>query len=235
MPPRSKTFEEPGNFDGGSPQSANQSRLAPGPTTALVEVVVAYALIEAAEWTETILKLVLSLVAAAWIVFCVFRRRPSVYELGLSLPTLRGMLATVGSAAVLSLTILVGGWLAGTWDPRHPTWPPLQNPDLYAIWALLQEFMLQVFFYVRIESIAGSSRLAVVLTAALFAIAHIPNPFLMVATLIGGLFFCEFFRRYRNLYPLAAAHALLGYALAETLSMILMRHMRVGIGYIHSR
>jgi membrane protease YdiL (CAAX protease family) len=235
MPSRSKTFEQPGTGEGRSLPAQEQHSFVPGPITALVELAVAYGFIEAAEWTETTVKLVLSLIAAAWILFCVFRRRPSVRAVGLSFPSFRSMLVTIGSAAVLSLTILIGGWLAGTWDPRHPTWPPLQNPDLYAVWALLQQFMLQVFFYLRVESIVRSSRLAVVVTALLFAIAHVPNPFLMVATLIGGLFFCECFRRYRNLYPLAVAHALLGYALAESLSMILMRHMRVGIGYIHSR
>jgi len=235
MPLRSKTF--PGTYLEVQPyrEPPEELRIAPSPSTALIEVAVAYAFIEAAEWTENTTKLIWSLVAAAWILFCVFRRRPSLRELGLTPPILRTVAATVAWAAVLALIILAGGWVAGTWDPRHPTWPPLQNPDLYAIWALLQQFMLQIFFYVRLESMLQSSRLAVVATALLFAIAHIPNPFLMVGTLAGGLFFCEFFRRYRNLWPLAAAHALLGYALAESLSMILMRHMRVGIGYIHSR
>jgi membrane protease YdiL (CAAX protease family) len=232
---RSKSF--PGTYLERQPihEPGEELRRAPSASVALIEVAVAYAFIEAAEWTEDTTKLVWSLIAAVWILVCVFRRRPSARELGLTPPSIRSVATIVGWAAVLAMVILVGGWMAGTWDPRHPTWPPLQNPDLYAIWALLQQFMLQVFFYVRLESVLRNSRLAVVGTALLFAIAHIPNPFLMVATLAGGLFFCEFFRRYRNLWPLAAAHALLGYALAESLSMVLMRHMRVGIGYIHSR
>jgi membrane protease YdiL (CAAX protease family) len=234
MPLRSKIFLEPRAFDDRRRQPRLRSSSVPAPTAALIELAVAYALIEAAEWTENATKLVFSLIAAAWIVFCVLRRKPSIRDLGLGVPTLRSLWATVGSAASLGAIVLVGGWLAGTWDPRHPTWPPLQNPDLYAIWALLQQFMLQIFFYVRLESVLRSSGRAVLATAALFAIAHIPNPFLIVGTFAGGLFFCEFFRRYRNLYPLAAAHALLGFALAESLSMVLMRHMRVGIGYIHS-
>ena len=70
--------------------------------------------------------------------------------------------------------------------------------------------------------------------ALLFSAAHIPNPWLVPATLLGGLVFCELFRRYRNLYPLGAAHALLGLAIAEALSVVLLRHMRVGIGYLDS-
>lgn len=234
MPLRSKSFPEyPASEVQGEP--AEHQSFVPGASTALLEIAIAYALIEAAEWTDHWTKLILSLIAAAWIVVCVFRRRPSVRELGLDLPSGRGLLTTIAWSAVLAGIVLVGGWLAGTWDPRHPTWPPLQNPDLYAIWALLQQFMLQIFFYLRLESILRSSGRAVLATAALFAVAHIPNPFLMVATLAGGLFFCEFYRRYRNLYPVAIAHAVLGFALAESLSMVLMRHMRVGIGYIHSR
>ncbi len=235
MPLRSKSFAEKLPEEERLPATGGHTTFAPDRTTALLEIAVAYALIEAAEWTENWTKLILSLIAGAWIVMCIFRRRPSVRELGLDLPSVRGFLITVGWATVLAGVVLLGGWLGGTWAPTHPTWPPLQNPDLYAIWALLQQFMLQIFFYLRLESILRSSRLAVPGTAILFAIAHIPNPFLMVATLAGGLFFCEFFRRYRNLYPVAAAHVLLGFALAESLSMILMRHMRVGIGYIHSK
>ena len=234
MPLRSKSFPEyPASEVQREP--AERNSFVPGASTSLIEIAVAYALIEAAEWTDQWTKLILSLIAAAWIVICVFRRRPSVRELGLDLPSAHGFLTTITWSAVLAGIVLIGGWLAGTWDPRHPTWPPLQNPDLYAIWALLQQFMLQIFFYLRLESILRSSGRAVLATAALFAIAHIPNPFLMLATLAGGLFFCEFYRRYRNLYPVAVAHALLGFALAESLSMVLMRHMRVGIGYIHSR
>ncbi len=232
---RSKTFPQ---YQASQERSSERNPFVmcvPGPSTALIEIAVAYALIEAAEWTENWTKVIFSLVAAGWILVCVFRRRPSIRGLGLNLPSMRSLLVTIAWAAALAGLVLLGGWMAGTWDPRRPTWPPLQNPDLYALWALLQQFMLQIFFYLRLESVLRSSGLAVLVTAMLFAIAHIPNPFLMVATLAGGLFFCEFFRRYRNLYPVAAAHALLGFALAESLSMILMRHMRVGIGYIHSR
>lgn len=235
MPLRSKTFAGTPVHSQPSSEPREELSCVPSPSTGLIEIAVAYALIEAAEWTENTTKLVWSLIAAAWVLVCVFRRRPSLRELGLTPPSARSVVATIGSAVVLAFVILAGGWLAGTWDPRHPTWPPLQNPDLYAIWALLQQFLLQIFFYVRLESMLRSGRQAVVATALLFAIAHIPNPFLMAATFAGGLFFCEFFRRYRKLWPLAGAHALLGYALAESLSMILMRHMRVGIGYIHSR
>lgn len=198
------------------------------------EIAIAYALIEAALWTEHWTQLAWTVVATIGIVFFVLRRKPSPHDLGLTVPSLRATGWTLLAAAILASLVLLGGLLAGTWNPRHPTWPPLQNPEFYAVWSFLQEFMLQSFFYVRVESGLQNSRLAVLITALLFSAAHIPSPVLTMATLLGGLFFCEFFRRYRNIYLLGTAHALLGFALAESLSVILLRHMRVGIGYLHT-
>lgn len=203
--------------------------------TAWTELAVVYGLIEAAIWTENLAKLLWAVAATVCALIFVFRRKPTLRELGLDAPPLKGTLWTLSTAAILAGFVLLGGWIAGTWDPRHPTWPPLQNPDLYAPWALVQQFLLQIFFFQRLEVALNSSRFAVLATALLFSAAHIPNPWLVPATLLGGLFFCELFRRYRSLYPLGAAHALLGFAVAEALSVVLLRHMRVGIGYLHSR
>ncbi|MGB0043089.1 MAG: CPBP family intramembrane glutamic endopeptidase, partial [Terriglobales bacterium] len=73
---------------------------------------------------------------------------------------------------------------------------------------------------------------AVWIAATLFAAVHLPNPILTTATLIGALFFCEGFRRYRSVYPLAIVHAMLGLTIALTVPESLLHHMRVGIGYL---
>ena len=103
----------------------------------------------------------------------------------------------------------------------------------YSVWALAQQFLLQAFFYRRVEVLAGNGLRAVAVTAILFAAAHIPNPLLVPVTLLGGLASCELFRRHRNLYPLAVAHALIGLALAVSVPDSIQRHMRVGLGYLH--
>ena len=87
----------------------------------------------------------------------------------------------------------------------------------YLIWALVQQFILQSFFYVRLESLLGG-RWAVLAAAGLFAAVHLPSPVLTVGSFVGGLFFCEMFRRYRNIFPLGLAHALLGLAMAASFS-----------------
>jgi membrane protease YdiL (CAAX protease family) len=85
---------------------------------------------------------------------------------------------------------------------------------------------------VRLELLVGRKR-AVLLASFLFASTHWPSPVLTAGTFLGALFFCEAFRRYRNLIPLGAVHAALGMALAESVPDSLLHHMRVGIAYWH--
>ena len=62
--------------------------------------------------------------------------------------------------------------------------------------------------------------------------SHLPNPLLTVVTLICGLASCLFFVRYRNLWPLAIAHAILGVSIAITIPGSMHHNMRVGLGYL---
>jgi membrane protease YdiL (CAAX protease family) len=73
---------------------------------------------------------------------------------------------------------------------------------------------------------------AAAVTAGLFAVAHLPNPVLTLITLVFGLASCFFFLHYRNLVPLAIAHAILGIAIAVTIPNAINHNMRVGIGYL---
>jgi membrane protease YdiL (CAAX protease family) len=118
---------------------------------------------------------------------------------------------------------------------RHNSGPahllPFRQAMQYLIWALVQQFILQSFFYVRLESLLRG-RSAVLAAAGLFAAVHIPSPVLTAGSLVGGLFFCEMFRRYRNIFPLGLAHALLGLAMAASFSNAVLHHMRVGVGYL---
>jgi membrane protease YdiL (CAAX protease family) len=71
-----------------------------------------------------------------------------------------------------------------------------------------------------------------VYSAALFAIAHLPNPVLMPVTLIGGLIVCEIYRRTRSLVPLGIVHWMIGVAIALSVPEGLLHRMRVGMGYL---
>ena len=157
--------------------------------------------------------------------------RTSIQRLGLGLPKIfgAGLVLGIGLAMVVLMVILVR--LAGGQIPANSTGPSLRLAGGYLIWALLQEFMLQSFFFNRFEKLYGGPP-AVWIASALFAAAHLPSPVLTTATLIGALFFCEMYRRFRNIYPLAVVHAMLGMTIAVITPDSLLHHMRVGIGYL---
>jgi membrane protease YdiL (CAAX protease family) len=158
--------------------------------------------------------------------------RLSFARLGLGLPdaSSAGVVLGLGVAA-LALMVIMVRWVGGQ-IPANPAWfPNLPAVWGYALWALMQEFILQSFFFNRFEELYGGAD-AVWIASALFAAVHLPSPVLTVATLIGALFFCEMFRRYRSLYPIAIVHAMLGLAIGLTVPDSLLHHMRVGIGYL---
>jgi hypothetical protein len=100
------------------------------------------------------------------------------------------------------------------------------------IWAVLQQFVLQDFFLLRLLRLLPSRSAAVVTAAVLFSIAHIPNPLLTIATLAWGTAACFLFLKYRNLYVLGIAHGILGLCIAISVPNAVHHHMRVGLGYL---
>ena len=170
-------------------------------------------------------------VTAVTIVAFVVIDRPSLQRMGLGLPSGLGasLVLAVSFTTAVVLVFAVRGM--GGEIPANPTFPSLHLVWQYVVWALIQEFMLQSFFFTRCEELFGSSA-AVWTTATLFAAAHLPSPILTTFTLVGGLFFCEMFRRYRSIYPIGVVHAVLGLTLAMTMPDSLLHHMRVGIGYL---
>ncbi len=86
------------------------------------------------------------------------------------------------------------------------------------------------FIFVRLED-AFDAKTAILATAFLFGVAHIPNLVLMAATFPMCLVFCWLFWRHRNIYPLAISHAVLGLTLSIVLPVAVTHSMRVGISY----
>lgn len=150
-------------------------------------------------------------------------------ELGLTRPFANAGLIVVAGISLAGLIVVSGHYWtrvagAAVPVPPHRAWQ-------YVIWALIQEFILQSFFFVRFEAVFGGKK-SVWIASGLFAVAHIPNPLLTPLSFLGALLFCEMFRRYRNLFPLGVIHALLGLTIAASLPDSLLHHMRVGIGYL---
>lgn len=226
MAAESKSFPEALPFPSRSLASAPTRRWA-----LWLQIGMIYALIVTTSWTpEGPLKASLMFLTACGIVVLALFGRYTAREMGLGMPSVRESLVVLGLGLLFALSLPLIGTLAGL---RFPPvrFVPLHGAWQYAVWALMQQFTLQSFFYLRMESLLGS-RWAVVVAALLFSSVHLPSPVLTVATLLGGLFFCEMFRRYRTILPLGIVHALLGLTIAASFSDHILHHMRVGIGYL---
>ncbi len=214
-----------------SVDSANQERIRGAWLWA--QLAIAYALLEAALWSEGETQHIASLVFISWVaITAVLQNRPA-RELGVGAAGFRGALIAIPIAVAATGLILLAGWIGGTLRPLYGTRPPLTHSLGYVLWAMVQEFILNSYFFVTLERLMGNTRAATWGAVLLFTLAHIPNPVLLAATFVGAIFFVSVFRRHRNIYPLGVAHAMLGLALAATVPDAVMHHMRVGISYLH--
>jgi membrane protease YdiL (CAAX protease family) len=147
---------------------------------------------------------------------------------GALLPALRETsLVTLPALALL----LAAGAAAGTLhDPRVP---PLRFAALL-LWGGAQQWALQTVV-LRDAQRATSRRFGVLLAALLFALVHLPNPFLAGATLLAALAWCAIYDRHPNLLPLALAHALATLAILSAFGEGLTGRLRIGAAYLRLR
>jgi membrane protease YdiL (CAAX protease family) len=152
--------------------------------------------------------------------------------MGLRTANLARSIWVVGTALILSATAMVFASRMHTLQwPGGPT-VFLHRYLGYAIWAVVQQVLLQNFFLARLLRLMRGPGSAALASAAIFSLAHLPNPILTVASFVWGLAACLLFLRYRNLYPLAITHVILGVTLAMTVPGPVVRNMRVGLGYL---
>jgi len=197
-----------------------------------LEVFAAWGLIEATTWTHGRTQSGLFWISAAFIFVSTIARRPRLRDLGLGLHGLRSTLWVIPAAIAISgIAVLIAQHL-GTLHPLFGVIGIATHSFAYFIWAIVQQFILQSYFFVRLEQLL-SSRLTAIASTVLFTLVHIPNPVLMSVCFFAGWAACEIFRRQRNIYCLGVAHAILGLTIAVTVPNHIQRHMRVGIGYFH--
>jgi membrane protease YdiL (CAAX protease family) len=198
----------------------------------LAELLIGYGLILVVVWTPNPWQRILYWIAFAWIAVTAWLRRRQHETHGLRWTGLAPSLWIVGVAAGIALGAVA---LAHHLHTLHALYGPLPvgvHLAGYALWALMQQFILQNYVLLRLMRLGMCRTPAVALAAVLFAIAHIPNPLLVPLTLVWGGLSCVFFLRYRNLYALALAHGILGMCLAVTVPDRIHHHMRVGLGYV---
>jgi hypothetical protein len=225
MQPKSEFIVSPEEYAEAVAEERNESSRARN----LTEIGIVFGLILAAVWTpQGRLNSFFSTSAAACVLGFAIAGPWNARDMGLAAPH-RGVSKILLIGAGLCGAIWLTGQglrFAGAGNPL-----PWSRSWEYAIWALVQEFIVQSVFFVRLESMFGSRR-AVYYSAGLYAAAHIPSPVLAPLSFIGGIVFCELFRRYRNLFPIGVIHAALGLTIAASLPDQWLHHMRVGIGYL---
>jgi membrane protease YdiL (CAAX protease family) len=228
----SKTFPEDS-----SPNLARGAAAPPARIPALsdrvrdwAEILLVFTLFEAVLWTPRSIAHGVIIVLVVGCVIWFSLRRNSRTELGLRWPSSGDTTGTMATAFLVAIAIPAVALALGHPVPANPGWPKFHNLWPYVIWAFAQQFLLQSFFFLRLESRVGA-RHAVGLSMLLFTVAHLPNLALTGMSAIGALFFTETFRRCRSIWPLGIVHALLGSAIAYTFPDSLMHHMRVGLSY----
>jgi Type II CAAX prenyl endopeptidase Rce1-like len=197
----------------------------------LVELGVAYALILATLWTANPTQRVLYWLAFAWILATSWVRREGWKTLGLGTA---GLLPSLWVVVVALLGTGVAMFLAlrmHTLHRLHGPTPLVVHMGGYAVWAMMQQFILQSYFLRRLMRLLPGKALPIAAAAVMFALAHLPSPALTPVTLIWGAISCMLFLRYRNVYTLGLAHGILGLCVAMTVPNSLHHHMRVGLGY----
>ena len=199
----------------------------------LLELAVGYTLIMATIWTANPAQRVLYWLAFAWIIVTSWASHEGWTGLGLGSKGLLQSLWVVGVALVLSAGAVLIAWRMHTLHRLHGPTPLLLHGWGYIIWSIMQQFILQSYFLLRLLRLLPGKVAPVIAATVIFALAHLPNPILTPITLVWGAIACVLFLRYRNVYTLGVAHGIMGLCVAVTVPNSLHRHMRVGLGYLH--
>jgi len=199
---------------------------------AAIEIAVGYFLILSVVWTPRPLQRFLWIVAAAGIAIIIWRSFEGFKPMGFTTANFGRALWIVGvAAAAATIAIAIAARLHTLRVPPGGLIGFIATYIAYAIWTGVQQFLLQGFFWLRLQRLM-TAKTAALVAAALFAAAHLPNPVLTPITLLWGIAACLLFSRYRNIYPLILAHAILGITVAIAIPGPADHNMRVGIGYL---
>ena len=196
------------------------------------EIAVAFGLIEAVEWTPRPLQRVLWIAAALGVALIVWRSFDGWQAMGFRVANFRRSLWIVAAALALAAAAIAVAARKRTLLLPDGALAFFATYCAYAVWTGVQQFLLQGVFLLRFLRLIPRPGAAAFTASALFAVAHLPNPVLTPITFIWGFAACLLFLRYRNIYSLMIAHAILGITVAITIPGPLDHNMRVGLGYL---
>lgn len=134
---------------------------------------------------------------------------------------------------VLTVPLVAALWFIGQATGTAPTRrAPLLDFLYVIVWGGAQQFVLQTVILREAQTVAG--RGAVLLAAAIFAAVHLPNPFLFLVTLTGGVAWCWIYSRAPNILPLALSHATATVAILLSFDSRITAGLRTGWRYLQN-
>ena len=197
-----------------------------------IELAVGYVLILLVIWSPRHSQRPLYIAAVAWLLIITVISFDGWKPMGFRLSATPSSLWIVGAAILLAtVSVLIAARLH-TLNRPDGLMRFIQLYWGYTIWAGVQQFLLQDVFLLRLLRLLPTQTSAAIAATAMFSLAHLPNPVLTPITAIFGCAACLLFLRYRNLYPLAISHAILGICIALTIPGPVDHNMRVGLGYL---
>src|SRR5215471_10505221 len=205
------------------------------PARAAAELGVLLILVELIMWVVPVLPhmdlayAVLAVMIAVLLSVCHVRDGLTAYGVGIRFDNLGAALKDLPPALALFVLIMVAvGLAAGSLRLGGRFFSMLA---VVPGWALLQQYMLLGFAGRRISAIVGKGSAAVLATAILFALLHLPNPVLTLACLAGGYIWARQYQRRPNLIAIALTRAVASAFLANSLPHLLLRNMVVGYNH----
>ncbi|MBV8855660.1 MAG: CPBP family intramembrane metalloprotease [Acidobacteria bacterium] len=205
------------------------------------EIVAASASALAAEWVVGTLsgrgRLLLLIPVTTAVVFMLLSHRArgeSAREVGWRLDNFAEAARLLAAPMLVVSALLVGfGWYAGTLD--FGRWEGGQTimgvPGLSLIWGPLQQYALQGFINRRAQVALGRGSSSVLLVAFLFALFHLPNPWLTFATFAGGLLWAWVYQRAPNILAVGVSHSLMTWVMISSVPAGALHNLRVGFKY----
>jgi membrane protease YdiL (CAAX protease family) len=138
-------------------------------------------------------------------------------------------LPMIGAALVMAVI----GWFTGSLrfalpeKRSHLLWLPFVG----VAWGLVQQYVLQAFFNRRAQMVWGRGWVSILVVAFIFAVIHLPNLWLAVATFAGGVVWAAVYQRSPNLLALGLSHGIMTWVLISTVPQSALQSLRVGFKY----
>jgi membrane protease YdiL (CAAX protease family) len=144
----------------------------------------------------------------------------------------RALAPAFRAASLVTIPAVVAILLAGLWlGTLHDRRDFLGSLAGGVVWGGAQQWILQTVV-LREAQRATSARWGVAVAAVLFAIVHLPNPFLTAMTFAGGLAWCGIYARYPNILPLALSHGLATLAILYAFDEAITGRLRIGYSFL---